>query len=68
MSLVIYPIAFPLLSHALDCKNEENQFLVADSLDLLLTLIRVGTSYDSCFGTVFGRVLDILEQSFEHLK
>ena len=64
----MYPMVFPLLNHALDSNIDENQHLVSDSLDLLLTLLRVASSYELSFSAMFNRVHEILGKSFEHLK
>jgi hypothetical protein len=64
----LYPLALPLLNHALDSNNEENAFLVADSLNLWLTLLRLSMYYDSNFNVIFGRIEDLLRLDLEHIK
>jgi len=64
----LQPVTLPLLDHALDPNNHEHTFLVADSLDLWLSMLRFSTVYDSNWCIIFHRTKQLLQQDLEHLK
>uniref|UniRef100_A0A7S4RP11 Importin N-terminal domain-containing protein n=2 Tax=Ditylum brightwellii TaxID=49249 RepID=A0A7S4RP11_9STRA len=65
----LYPIVLPMINSSLDPSCQDRDVcLVEDVLALWLNLLRLATSYELHWESLFSRVKDILEQDLEHLK
>jgi hypothetical protein len=62
-------IALPIIDSSLDTRaRAEHSFLVDETLLLWLTILRFTESYSAILGSVFPKLIGVLEIDFEHLR